>query len=81
LKQEYLRDDVHTKWAEGYFSVFTRGMKGVYQHCKEKHLHRYLAKLDFRHSHRIKLRVNDAMRVDALLQGMVGRRLTYRTTR
>ena len=38
--------------AEGYYSVFKRGMKGVYQHCKEKHLHRYVAEFDFRHSNR-----------------------------
>lgn len=78
---EYVRDDVHTNSAEGYFSVFKRGMKGVCHHCKEKHLHRYLAELDFRHNHRIELGVNDAMRADALLQGVVGRSLTYRTTR
>jgi hypothetical protein len=41
--KEYVRDDVHTNSAEGYFSIFKRGMKGIYQHCKEKHLHRYLA--------------------------------------
>ena len=40
---EYVRGDVHTNTAEGYFSIFKRGMRGVYQHCKEKHLHRYLA--------------------------------------
>ena len=41
------RDDVHADSAEGYFSIFKRGMKGVYQHCSEKHLHRYLAEFDF----------------------------------
>ena len=45
---EYVRDDVHTNSAEGYFSIFKRGMKGIYQHCREKHLHRYLAEYDFR---------------------------------
>jgi hypothetical protein len=44
---EYVRDHVHTNTIEGYFSIFKRGMKGVYQHCKEKHLHRYLAKVRF----------------------------------
>jgi transposase-like protein len=76
---EYVRGDVHTNSAEGFFGVFKRGMKGVYQHCREKHLHRYLAEFDFRHNHRIKLGVNDAMRAEAALQGVVGKRLTYRT--
>jgi transposase-like protein len=76
---EYVRGDVHTNSAEGYFSVFKRGMKGVYQHCREKHLHRYLAEFDFRHNHRVRLGVNDAMRAEAALRGIVGKRLTYRT--
>jgi transposase-like protein len=40
---EYVRGDVHTNTVEGYYSIFKRGMKGVYQHCSEKHLHRYVA--------------------------------------
>jgi hypothetical protein len=43
--KEYVRGDVHTNSGEGYFSIFKRGMRGVYQHCAEKHLHRYLADL------------------------------------
>src|SRR6185437_9041064 len=76
---EYVRGDVHTNSAEGYFSIFKRGMKGVYQHCKEKHLHRYLAEYDFRYNNRIALGVNDTGRADAALRGIVGKRLTYRT--
>jgi hypothetical protein len=45
---EYVRGDIHTNTVEGYFSILKRGMKGIYQHCKEKHLHRYLAEYDFR---------------------------------
>ena len=51
---EYVRGDVHTNTVEGYFSIFKRGMKGVYQHCSEKHLHRYLSEFDFRYSNRVK---------------------------
>jgi len=50
--KEYVRGDVHTNSAEGFFSIFKRGMKGVCQHCKEKHLHRYLAEFDFRYNNR-----------------------------
>jgi transposase-like protein len=71
---------IHTNTVEGYFSVFKRGMKGVYQHCKEKHLHRYLAEFDFRYSNRAKLGIDDAMRADLALLGAKGKRLTYQTT-
>ena len=54
---EYVRGDVHTNSVEGYFSIFKRGMRGVYQHCEEKHLHRYLAEYDFRYNHRIRSRL------------------------
>jgi transposase-like protein len=66
--------------AESYFSVFKRGMTGVYQHCDEKHLHRYLAEFDFRHTNRIKRGIDDRARADIALQGVKGKRLTYRTT-
>lgn len=75
---EYVRDDVYTNTIEGYFSVFKRGMRGVYQHCKEKHLHRYLAEFDFRYNTRTKLGFNDLMRAETLAAGIAGKRLTYR---
>jgi transposase-like protein len=57
--KEYARGDVTTNSVEGYFSIFKRGMKGVYQHCGEKHLHRYLAEFDFRFNNRTALGVTD----------------------
>src|SRR5216684_2982307 len=75
---EYGRGDWHTNTIEGYFSIFKRGMKGVYQHCAEKHLHRYLAEFDFRYSNRAGLGVNDEQRAAKLAKGIVGKRLTYR---
>jgi hypothetical protein len=54
-KEEYVRGEVHTNTVEGFYSIFKRGMKGVYQHCKEKHLHRYLCEFDFRYSNRVAL--------------------------
>ena len=74
---EYGRGDTHTNTAEGYFSIFKRGMKGVYQHCAKKHLHRYLAEFEFRYNHRESLGVSDFHRSDAALRGIVGKRLTY----
>src|SRR3990167_2475036 len=75
---EYVRDDIHTNSAEGYFSIFKRGMRGVYQHCKEKHLHRYLAEFDFRYNNRIALGVGDFERASKIAKGAEGKRLTYR---
>ena len=77
---EYARGDIHTNTIEGYFSIFKRGMKGIYQHCAKKHLHRYLAEFDFRYTNRAANGFNDTQRADALLGGIVGRRLTYQTT-
>ena len=68
---------IHTNSVEGYFSVFKRGMRGVYQHCGEKHLHRYLAEFDFRFNNRVKLGVDDTQRTNNALRGIVGKRLTY----
>jgi hypothetical protein len=79
-RREYVRGDVSTNTVEGFFSIFKRGMRGIYQHCHEKHLHRYLAEFDFRYSNRVALGYNDADRSDAMLQGIVGKRLTYQTT-
>jgi transposase-like protein len=61
---EYVRGEITTNTVEGYFSIFKRGMKGVYQHCSEKHLHRYLAEFDFRYSNRVALGVDDTARAD-----------------
>jgi transposase-like protein len=71
---------IHTNTIEGFFSIFKRGMKGVYQHCGHNHLNRYLAEFDFRYNNRVALGVNDVQRAENLLRGVVGKRLTYETT-
>jgi transposase-like protein len=71
---------IHTNTIEGYFSIFKRGMKGVYQHCGHNHLNRYLAEFDFRYNNRVALGVNDVQRAETLLQGVIGKRLTYKGT-
>jgi transposase-like protein len=78
---EYARGIVNTNSVEGYFSIFKRGMRGVYQWCAERHLHRYLAEYDFRYTHRIKTGYDDIQRANRVLAGVTGKRLTYRTTR
>ena len=75
---EYGRGEIHTNTIEGFFSIFKRGMKGVYQHCSQKHLHRYLAEFDFRYNERAALGVDDHERGDRLLAGIIGKRILYR---
>lgn len=76
-EKEYVRGDVTTNTVEGAFSIFKRGMRGVYQHCAEKHLHRYLAEFEFRYSFREANGYNDKDRSGEALKGIVGKRLTY----
>ena len=68
---------IHTNTVEGAFSIFKRGMRGVYQHCGEQHLHRYLAEFEFRYNTREANGVNDRQRSVHALEGIVGKRLTY----
>lgn len=81
-REEYVRREgdklVSTNVVENFYSVFKRGMKGVYQHCSEKHLHRYLREFDFRYSNRSALGIEDAERAGIALKGAEGKRLTYR---
>lgn len=72
---EYVRNGITTNNVENYFSIFKRGMKGVYQHCSEKHLQRYLTEFDFRYNSRD---VDDFSRAVAAIKGAEGKRLTYR---
>ncbi len=80
--EEYVRYErdrtVHSNTVENVFSVFKRGMKGIYQHCAEKHLHRYLAEFDFRYNNRVAIGVNDEARADRVVKGIVGKRLKYK---
>ena len=80
---EYVRvsnRSVHTNTIEGFFSIFKRGMLGVYQHCAKEHLHRYTAEFDFRYSNRVRLGIDDSERAEKLLKGVVGKRLKYQTS-
>jgi transposase-like protein len=77
-RAEYARGDVHTNTVEGFFSIFKRGVIGVYHHVSEAHLNRYLAEFDFRYSNRAKLGVNDGERAARAIKGAQGKRLTYR---
>lgn len=77
-KYEWARGDVHTNTLENFFSIFKRGLVGVYQHMDKKHLNRYLAEFDFRRNTRAKLGISDTQRTALVLKGIEGKRLTYR---
>ena len=77
---DYENPMIHTNTIEGAFSIFKRGMKGVYQHCGKKHLHRYVAEFEFRYNNREKLGVGDAQRAVEALRSIQGKRLTYRVS-
>jgi hypothetical protein len=82
---EYARDGkqgerVHINSAEGYFSIFKRGLVGTYQHMGEQHLGRYLAEFDFRMNNRVSLGVNDDVRTERAIKGASGKRLRYQGT-
>ncbi|MDH3666902.1 MAG: IS1595 family transposase [Paracoccaceae bacterium] len=73
--------EIHTNTIEGYFSIFKRGMKGVYQHCAKKHLHRYVAEYDFRYNNRSANGIEDQERAAIALAGASGKRLKYACNR
>ncbi len=77
---KYAHGDVNTNSAEGFFGVFKKCMKGVYQHCSEKHLNRYVTQFGFRHNTRAPLGFNESQRTDEALKATVGKRLTYQRT-
>lgn len=74
---EYVRGEVHTNTVEGFYSIFKRGMKGVYQHCGKQHLLRYAAEFDFRYNNRVANGIEDMERGEIALRGAAGKRLTY----
>ena len=78
--KEFARGDVTTNSVEGFFGIFKRGMTGVYQHCGEQHLQRYLDEFSFRYNNRSKLGVEDQQRARIVAMAMGGKRLTYRRT-
>jgi transposase-like protein len=75
---EYARGDVTTNTVEGYFGILKRGLNGVYQHVSPAHLHRYVGEFSFRYNNRVALKVNDSERANRALEGISGKRLTYR---
>ena len=76
-KEEYARlgGFVHINTAESFFSIVKRGVTGSFHHVSEAHLHRYLCEFDYRWNTRD---LTDAQRMSKSIDGIAGRRLTYR---
>lgn len=72
---EYARGSCHTNTAENFFSIFKRGIVGIYHHVSEAHLHRYCREFDFRYNTRT---ISDAERTVEAVKGARGKRLMYR---
>ena len=69
-KGEYVRGEVHTNSVEELLQrSSSAAWKGVYQHCSEKHLHRYLAEFDFRYSEPLQARHRGQRAHDSRDQG------------
>ena len=79
-KGEYVRGKAHTNTIEGYFSILKRGLTGIYQHVGSQHLKRYIGEFDFRYNNRTALGIGDVECTNKALQGISGKRLTYRRT-
>jgi transposase-like protein len=69
-----------TNNVENFFLQFKRGMRGTYIHCGEQHVQRYLNEFAFRYNNRSGLGVTDGERTARTMQGIEGKRLTYRPT-
>jgi transposase-like protein len=79
--EEYVRGGFwHTNTVESYFAILKRGVYGTFHHVSQQHLKRYLAEFDYRYNEREALGVSDFERMTKSVQGIVGKRLTYRRT-
>jgi transposase-like protein len=72
------KDGQTTNNVENFFLQFKRGMRGTYIHCGEQHVQRYLNEFAFRYNNRSGLGIGDGERTARMMQGIEGKRLTYR---
>ena len=49
---KYVIGETHTNTVEGFFSLFKRGIFGIYHQVSKKHLQRYLNEFSLRYNHR-----------------------------
>jgi hypothetical protein len=71
---QYVNGAFHTNSIEGFWSLFKRGIIGIYHQVSRKHLHRYCAEFAYRYNSR---KIGDPVRFNLCLTSME-RRLTYK---
>ena len=75
---EYVKGMAHTNGIESFWSVLKRGLHGTYHHVSVKHLGRYVDEFSFRMNEG-NVKRHTMKRLDSLIKGAVGKRLTYKT--
>lgn len=75
--REYVRGDITTNGIESVFAVLKRGLIGIYHRASAKHLGRYVDEFAFRLNDG-NVKVATLARLDALVEGTLGKRLTYK---
>lgn len=73
--RRYVVGKVHTNGIENFWSLLKRAIRGTYVAVSPWHLARYVDEEAWRFNWR---RQNDGTRFDTVMQGVVGKRLTYR---
>ena len=74
--KEYVNGIAHTNGIESVWSVMKRGYNGVYHNWSVKHMARYINEFTFRLNEG-NVKRNTLDRLDSLLSGAIGKRLTY----
>lgn len=72
---EYVRGDVTTNRIEGFFAGLKRQIGGTHHAVSKKHLHRYLAEVEFKYNTR---HIDDGERTQLAIGAASGKRLTHR---
>lgn len=73
----YSFNGVSTNGVESMWAVMRRGIYGVYHHVSDKHLDRYVNEFTFRLNEG-NVKVHTVDRLNSLIDGMEGHRLTYK---
>ncbi|PKO99331.1 MAG: IS1595 family transposase [Bacteroidetes bacterium HGW-Bacteroidetes-2] len=73
-KGQYVDGIVHTNTIEGFWSLFKRGVHGIYHWTSKKHLQAYLNEFEFRYNTR---NMNASSRMALAMTNSEGERLKY----
>lgn len=74
-EKEYVKGDVHTNTMEGFWSLLSRGVMGIYHSWSNKHLQKYLDEFVFRYNTK---HLNEGDRFNLMLSGLANH-LPYQT--